>query len=242
MPRIGCIKLHGIIKEELAGHNITIGRDALYTLLRQHDMLVKRKKKYARTTDSNHIFRKWSDLTKTLIVNAAEQLWVSDITYLRTQKGFIYLSLITDGYSRKITGYHLSQYLKVQGCLIALDKAIGSLSGKEYELIHHSDRGIQYCCDAYVTKLQHHKIKISMTQNGSPYENAVAERINGILKSELGLDKIFANYSHAIGATHRAIDAYNRLRPHMSCEFLTPEKAHQKSGIMKKAWKVKNKL
>ncbi len=175
-------------------------------------------------------------------VRTPEQLWVSDITYLRTINGFIYLSLITDGYSRKIIGYHLSQHLKTQGCLIALDKAIASPGSKDYKLIHHSERGIQYCWNGYVDMLQRHKIKISMTQNGSPYENAMAERVNGILKSELGLDKIFVSYHEAIGQTHQAINTYNKLRPHMSCGYLTPQQAHIESGKLKNVWKIKNKM
>lgn len=134
-------------------------------------------------------------------VNGPGQLWVSDITYLRIRDGFVYLSLLTDAYSRKIVGFHLSQHLKAQSLLM--------------------ERGI----------------KISMTQNGSPYENALAERVNGILKDELGLDKTFASYADAIAPTHRAIDIYNRLRPHMSCGYLTPEQAHLKQGNLKKAWK-----
>ena len=163
---------------------------------------------------------------------------MSDITYLTTQNGFIYLSLITDAYSRKIVGYHLSQHLKAQGCLIALHKAISSLSSNAC-VIHHSDRGIQYCCDTYIETLQNNNIAISMTQNGSPYDNAIAERINGILKTELDLDKNFANYGAAVSVVHEAIDAYNRIRPHMSCGNLTPEKAHQQQGLLIKKWKPK---
>lgn len=225
------------MKEQLLLHGITIGRDSFFSLLREHNLLVKRRKKYVRTTDSNHHYHKWQDLTASLQVNTAGQLWVSDITYLRITDGFIYLSLITDAYSRKIVGYHLSQHLKAQSCIIALDKAVTAMQQKQNNLIHHSDRGIQYCCEQYVTRLLQNDIKISMTQNGSPYENAIAERINGILKSELGLDKTFASYSEAIAPTHRAIDTYNRLRPHMSCGFLTPEQAHIKTGDLKKAWK-----
>jgi transposase InsO family protein len=242
MPRIGCIKLHYLLKEDLADHNISIGRDGLFRLLKEHDMLVKRKRKYAITTDSNHRFRKWPDLTHSLVISAPGQLWVSDITYLRTVSGFNYLSLITDAYSHLITGYHLSQNLRTAGCIIALEKAIASLGDQAHQVMHHSDRGIQYCCDAYVEKLEEHKIKISMTQNGSPYENAMAERVNGILKTELGLNKTFANYFNAVGATHRAIDTYNRLRPHMSCNLLTPQEANNSTGIMKKSWKAKKRM
>ncbi|HEY1871525.1 MAG TPA: IS3 family transposase, partial [Chitinophagaceae bacterium] len=184
IPGIGGLQLHQMLKEDLLLHNITIGRDRFYELLREHNLLIKRKKRYMVTTDSNHFFYKWPDLRIELKVSAIEQLWVSDITYLRTESGFVYLSLITDAYSRKIMGYHLSQRLKAQGCMITLNKAI-SLLGKEKQerkLIHHSDHGIQYCCEAYVNTLQENNILVSMTHSGSPYENAIAERVNGILK------------------------------------------------------------
>lgn len=236
----GALKTLQIIRPELENYQISIGRDRFYRLLRDHDLLVKRRKRrYAVTTDSNHPFRKYTDLTGTIALTAAGQLWVSDITYLRTWGGFSYLSVITDAYSRKIVGYHLSQSLGVKGCLIALSKAIASRQHQEHELIHHSDRGIQYCCDAYVNRLKENNIGISMTQNGSPYENALAERVNGILKAELGLNKTFRSYSDAIGPVHRAVDIYNRLRPHMSLDYLTPNEAHKVAGKLKKRWKAK---
>ena len=192
---------------------------------------------YARTTHSDHRYGKWPDLTTTAKIRAAGELWVSDITYLRTKTGFVYLSLITDAYSKKIVGYHLSQSLKAQSCIIALNKAITGGQYNATKLIHHSDRGIQYCCDEYVTRLQSSNIRISMTQSGSPYENAIAERVNGILKNELGLNNVFEGYKTAVGPTHNAIDLYNNLRPHMSCGYLTPQQAHDKKDDLKKMWK-----
>jgi len=237
LPCIGGLKLFYILKKDFLSHNITMGRDSFFKLLKEHNLLVKRKRRYVRTTDSNHMFRKWPDLTRDLKIKSAQQLWVSDITYLRTENGFIYLSLITDAFSRKIVGYHLSQHLKVQGCLVALNKAIGSLSNPD-GLIHHSDRGIQYCCEPYVAVLQSHGIRISMTQTGSPYENALAERVNGILKTELQLDRTFSNYSAAVPEVHKAIDLYNRLRPHMSCNYQTPGQVHIQASSQKKAAKI----
>jgi len=242
MNKIGSIKLHVMLRESLLLHGISIGRDSFCLLLREHDLLVKRRRKYVRTTNSYHHYRKWPDLITNVDPDAPGQLWVSDITYLRTRDGFVYLSLVTDAYSRKIVGHHLSQHLKAQSCMIALEKAIGSRETIAGALIHHSDRGIQYCCDAYVSRLKESNISISMTQSGSPYENAIAERVNGILKIELGLDKTFLSYKEAIEPTHRAIDTYNRLRPHMSCGYLTPQQAHLKTGNLKKLWKSKNKL
>lgn len=238
LPKVGTIKLLYMLKDDFSAHSISIGRDSFFDLLRDHDLLVKQKKRFVKTTMSNHHFKKWPDLSGSIVVTAVDQLWVSDITYLTTRNGFIYLSLITDVYSRKIIGYHLSQHLKAQGCLITLRKAISSISG-ETAVIHHSDRGIQYCCDAYIEALQNHNITISMTQGGSPYDNAIAERVNGILKTELKLDSIFESYSDAVSTVHQAIDAYNRIRPHMSCDNLTPEKAHQQTGRQIKQWKSK---
>lgn len=229
LPNLGGLKLLYMLREKLSAHHIMIGRDNFFALLRKHDLLVRRRKRYAVTTNSNHPYKKWQNLIKDMPVKAAEQLWVSDITYLRTENGFIYLSLITDAWSRKIVGYHLSQHLKAQGCLIALEKAISCLSDPKdnRKLIHHSDRGIQYCCEPYVSLLQDHNILISMTQSGSPYDNAMAERVNGILKTELGLDQTFTGYSAAVAVVHQAVDAYNRLRPHMSLGYLTPDEVHQ---------------
>ena len=238
---IGGIQLHRMLKEELVLHNIKIGRDRFYTLLRKYDLLIKRRKRYVITTDSNHPYYKWPNLIMDLKITSTAQLWVSDITYLRTESGFVYLSLITDAYSRKILGYHVSQRLKAQGCIITLSKAIASLTveQKRRKLIHHSDRGIQYCCDAYVAVLKHSEIDISMTQSGSPYDNAIAERVNGILKHQLGLGRVFENYAAAVAVVCKAIDAYNCVRPHMSVSNLTPQQAHTTTQTLTKKWKPK---
>lgn len=238
LPKVGTLKLLHILKDDLTAHGISIGRDSFFALLKKHHLLVKRKKRYAVTTDSNHPYKKWADMVKGLSIQTPEQVWVSDITYLRTTHSFIYLSLITDAYSRKIVGYHLSQNLKVQGCLISLNKALSTRTTNQ-QLIHHSDRGIQYCCEPYVSALQQNNIAISMTQDGSPYDNALAERVNGILKTELNLRKIFDSYSEAVPVVHQAIDAYNRLRPHMSIDNLTPNKAHYSPLKLQKRWKKK---
>lgn len=237
LPRLGAAKLYNLLKGKITEHGIKIGRDAFFKLLRNNELLVKRKRKYVITTESKHHFRKWPNLIDNLTINQAEELWVSDITYIRTKNSFVYLFLITDAYSRKIVGYHLSQELKVKGCVIALNKALKNRQYSDRELIHHSDRGIQYCCDQYVSLLLENQIQISMTQSGSPYDNAIAERINGILKNELGMDQTFKNYSDAIGPLSRSIHVYNNLRPHMSCNNLTPEQAHRAKGKLNKKWK-----
>lgn len=244
--RIGSIggwQVHDMLKEAMRTHRIYIGRDRFYELLRKYGLLLKRKKRYCITTQSEHPYYKWPDLRQGLVPQAIEELWVSDITYLRTESGFVYLSLITDAWSRKIMGYHVSQQLKAQGCIIALRKALTGLGGEKEKrkLIHHSDRGIQYCCEAYVTILQQNNIGISMTQSGSPYDNAIAERLNGILKHQLGLKKVFKDYAAAVSAVCQAIDAYNCLRPHRSVSNLTPQKAHASKQPLFKKWKTKNK-
>ncbi|RZL11689.1 MAG: IS3 family transposase [Pedobacter sp.] len=238
MPKVGGAKLLLMLKRDFTAHKIVIGRDSFFDLLRKHNLLIKRKPRYVRTTDSNHAYYKWPDRTKGFKLKAPEQLWVSDITYLRTANGFVYLSLITDAWSHKIIGHHLSQSLKTQGCIIALNKAISTLS-PGHTPIHHSDRGIQYCSEPYVTVLRQNNIGISMTQTGSPYDNAVAERVNGILKNELMLEETFSTYSEAAGAVHYAIDTYNRIRPHMTCGNLTPQTAHKTTEKFKKLWKDK---
>jgi transposase InsO family protein len=230
-----------VIKPHLLQFGVRIGRDRLHKILKDNDMIVKRKRRYSITTDSNHSYKVYKDLTVGLELSGPNQLWVSDITYIRTWKGFAYLSLITDAYSRKIVGYHLSQSLKARGTLIALEKAIATLDPGQPAPIHHSDRGVQYCCDAYVERLKEAGITISMTQNGSPYENAMAERINGILKSEFELNKTFRSYSGTIDPLQRAIDVYNRLRPHLSIDNLTPNEAHKKTGPIKRRWKPRKR-
>ncbi|UIR54711.1 IS3 family transposase [Sphingobacterium sp. SRCM116780] len=226
LPRTGCVKLLHMLQQNLKAHHITIGRDAFSRLIRDNGMLIYPKRRYVTTTMSYHHYRKWPDMISRAKPLMAEQVWVSDITYLRTGTGFIYLFLITDAYSRKIVGYHLSQSLKASGCLSALQKAINGREYKQRPLIHHSDRGIQYCCDAYVELLQRNHIQISMTQSGSPYDNAIAERVNGILKTEFELYNTFESYSMAIEPVCRAIERYNNVRPHMSCKMMTPAQRH----------------
>ena len=236
LPKVGMIKLYQMLRQEVHLHGIPMGRERFCSLLRDNGLQIKKRRTYARTTNSNHHYKRWPDLAAGAHPGATGELWVSDITYLTIKSGFIYLSLITDAYSRKIVGYHLSQTLKSHSCIIALNKAI-SCAPNPAALIHHSDRGIQYCCDQYVTRLQNNNIRISMTQSGSPYENAIAERVNGILKNELGLNAVFDNYSAAVGPTHKAIHLYNNVRPHMSCGYLTPAVAHLNKQELKKMWK-----
>lgn len=224
--------LSGVLKE----HGIKYGRDKFYNLLGEHGLLVKRKGRSKRTTNSNHFYRKYPNLIRDLELTSSGKLWVSDITYIRTAMGFVYLSLITDARSRKIVGWCLWPDLTSQGALNALKMAVGSEGVKKKELIHHSDRGIQYCCNDYVNYLNGCEINISMTENGDPYENAIAERVNGILKAEYGLDEYFSDYLRANEAVKTAIHKYNNQRPHASCDYMTPGQAHVHTGDLKRRW------
>jgi putative transposase len=226
LPRVGGVKLLQILGPVLMEHNMHIGRDAFFVLLRNNGLLIQARKRYTTTTMSHHHFRKWPDLVQRRRAIMAEQIWVSDITYLRTASGFVYLFLITDAYSRKIVGYHLSQTLKASGCLIALEKAVNGRIYPKRPLLHHSDRGIQYCCEEYIEMLQQRGIGISMTQSGSPYDNAIAERVNGILKQEFGLYQVFKGYGQASAKVCEAIALYNNRRPHYSCDMKTPQQTH----------------
>jgi putative transposase len=237
MPRLGGRKLQYLLSPLLVQHGIDIGRDKLFDILADNGLLVRRRKRRrVATTDSNHPYRRYPNLVKDMEVLAAERLWVSDITYISLKEDFGYLSLVTDAYSRKIVGYCLYPTLKSEGPLQALDMALGQY-GNSGNLIHHSDRGCQYCCQQYTGLLQTKGIRISMTEKGDPYENAIAERVNGILKGELGLDEDFDNFEQAKEAVDKAVDIYNTLRPHASCNYMTPQQAHVVTGEIRKRWK-----
>lgn len=225
LPRLGGRKLYYLLKEDLRKLPSNLGRDKFFEILRSNGLLVKPTKQYTRTTNSHHRFRIYSNLVKGMSVKEPNQIFVSDITYLRLEDGFCYLFLTTDVYSRKIVGYHLSMSLSTEGAISAMEMALKNLAKPE-ELIHHSDRGFQYCCRQYVGLLQKNRIRISMGESGNPYENAIAERVNGILKSEFYLNSNFMNYQDASRATKEAINIYNNLRPHMSIGYLTPEQKY----------------
>jgi transposase InsO family protein len=220
-PRVGTRKLYEALQTSFEAAHIKVGRDSLFDILRENNMLVKRKRAYAKTTNSYHHFHKYNNLIKELRITKPNQVWVSDITYIRTVKGFCYLALITDMYSRKIIGYDISDSLELSGCLRALKKALWH-SRPAAKLIHHSDRGVQYCSHMYVNELKKRGIKISMTEENHCYENAIAERVNGILKDEFYLDQCFFSTDHAKKATKNAIKIYNTKRLHLSLGYKTP--------------------
>ena len=221
MPRVGGRKLYHLLEEDFKSLDYKIGRDAFFDVLREYDLLVKRRKSYTKTTNSFHRFRVYKNLILDLEVSRANQVFVADITYIRIAGGFMYLSLITDLYSRSIVGWCLGDSLDAVFSIQALEMALGEVKDCS-SLIHHSDRGVQYCSRDYTKILLAGKVSISMAEAGNPYENAVAERVNGILKDEFYLDQTFASARVATKATEEAIKIYNNLRPHLSLKMQTP--------------------
>ncbi len=234
--RLGTCKLLLLLGPFLQQHQISIGRDSMFTLLRYNGLLIgKGKTRKPKTTDSKHWMRKHPNLIQNLTPIMAGGVWVSDITYIELSYGHSYLSLITDAYSRKIVGFHVSEQLTAEGPVAALGMAIRACGNTE-GLIHHSDRGSQYCCNDYVDILQGSKISISMTQSGDPRDNAIAERVNGILKAEL-LEDVYTDVTAARVSINKAVNAYNYLRPHSSIDMLTPAMAHSKTNYLERCWK-----
>ncbi|MCD8425997.1 IS3 family transposase [Tenacibaculum dicentrarchi] len=231
LPREGVRKLTKSLDNEFVNANIKVGRDTLFNILRKHQMLTLRRKTSAKTTNSYHRFYKYNNIIKDIEITRPNQVWASDITYIRTVKGFCYLALITDMYSRKIVGYDLSDSLELKGCVRAINKAIYQAKNIK-GLIHHSDRGIQYCSNVYtqILKRKRKKINISMTEENHCYENAMAERVNGILKDEFYLDQTFDNVSHAKRAAKNAINLYNEIRLHLSLDYKTPNMVYKLSA------------
>ena len=237
MGRIGCRKLQHLINSHLP-EDMKVGRDALYTLLERNSLLHKRRRKSVRTTWSNHWMHKYPNLITGVIPTASNQIWVSDITYIETvNDGFMYLHLVTDLYSRKIMGWCLSPTLHAEYTLKALEMAIRNAGCSLTGLIHHSDRGCQYCCERYVSLLKSSGMLISMTQSGDPLENAVAERVNGIIKNEWLMHENIMDGNIALKRISEIVNIYNNIRPHASLNYLTPESAYTENGILEKRWK-----
>lgn len=224
-PRIGGKKLYKLLKDDLDKLEGSIGRDKFFDILRKRGLLVKRRRKYVTTTDSYHRFHKYKNKLKGKLLTGSNQAYASDITYLRSGEGFVYLFLQTDVYSRMITGWHLSDSLSIEGAIRALKMTIKQC-GNTKGSIHHSDRGIQYCSKEYIKLLKKQNMEISMTEENHCYENAMAERVNGILKDEFLLDEKFANKEMAFKAVKEAIKSYNTRRPHWSLNLYTPKQIH----------------
>lgn len=222
MPRVGGKKLYHMLSPELQRlDGPTLGRDKFFALLRRHDLLVRRHRKYVATTNSQHRFHVYDNILTDLAVDQVNQVFVADITYIRLRENFCYLAHVTDLCSRNIVGYDLSMSLSIDGALRALRMALDGVADPR-GLIHHSDRGIQYCSHDYTSLLLSNNCRISMGEAGNPYDNAVAERVNGILKYEFLLDSTFPDFDTAQRAVREAIETYNTYRPHLSLDYATP--------------------
>ncbi len=232
--RMGVRKIYERLAPKLLEYQIKIGRDGLFDLFASHGLLVRRRRRKIVTTQSNHWLRKYPNLVDSWELDGPDQVWVSDITYLR---GSLFLSLVTDAYSKKIVGYHVGNTLEAKHTLEALKMATSRLSGPRPTLIHHSDRGVQYCSQEYVKHLQDYQIKISMGQKGDPLENPVAERVNGIIKHEYLYSRELKNSQEALKAVQKVVWLYNNERPHLSCGMLTPNEAHKQQGALERKWK-----
>lgn len=228
-PRLGGRKLHYRLKGELAKAGVEMGRDRFFEELRQRDLLLEPvRAEYPRTTQSYHNLPVFENRLKEMEVKGPHEAWVSDLTYLRTREGFLFLALITDRYSRKVVGAHVGDTLEAVGCVVALEAAVAQLPAGA-KPIHHSDQGSQYCCHEYVRRLEAYGIGISMTQRNHCAENALAERMNGIFKQEYGLGTEFATKADARRAVPQSIWLYNTQRPHTALGYRTPEEVHQGS-------------
>ena len=233
MPRIGSRKL----AKMLADSKVSIGRDALFDILGRNGLLVRRRRNRIKTTQSSHWLRKYRNLIKGVNPTGPNQLWVSDITYIKTIDEVLYLFLITDAYSKKIIGFCLADTLEATHAIQALKMALKQRPKGVQYLIHHSDRGVQYCCSDYVKLLIKEKIAISMTEDGDPLDNSIAERVNGILKDEWLYQVDDLDSKKAKSYIPQIINIYNDRRPHLSIDLLTPTQAHQMQGELKRLWK-----
>ena len=234
-PRIGTRKLHHVLQKELS--DLNVGRDKLFDILRANHMLVAPLRSYHITTNSHHRFRKHKNIIADMEIIRPEQVWVSDITYIGLRDNHLYLSLITDAYSKKIMGYDLSSSLGTECSLRALKMAVANRTYPKLALIHHSDRGVQYCSDIYQKALAKHNIATSMTESYDPYANAVAERINGVLKQEFLLEQYNLPLDVMRHVVKDVVATYNKQRPHYSCGYLTPEQMHRQSERKIKTYK-----
>ena len=238
MPRLGTKKSYHLLLDELKA--LKIGRDKLFDILRANHLLIQPKRSYHITTNSHHRFTKHQNQILDLEINRPNQVWVSDITYIGKREKPCYLSVVTDAYSKKIMGYYVADNMNTESSVMALKMAIRQRKNKEDPLIHHSDRGLQYCANDYQNILSKNGILPSMTQNSDPYENAVAERINGILKQEFMIDKHNLDLKIMKQIVKESIDIYNELRPHYSNYMLTPNQMHIQNEIKMRTYKTKN--
>ena len=238
-PVIGTRKLYLMLQSFLLEHQIKIGRDKLFDLLAAYKLLVRRRQRRISTTQSYHRFHKYPNLIREMEITRVNQLWVSDITYYKLTGKFVYLSFVTDAYSHKIIGYHVAETLETIHSLKALQMAINGIDfSTQNKIIHHSDRGIQYCSEAYVNLLEKNQIQISMTENGDPLENPIAERINGIIKDEYLKRYHYNTMKELQEKLNQIVPFYNNERPHSSCSMLTPVKVHEQNLPVERKWRT----
>jgi transposase InsO family protein len=227
LPRLGTRKVHHLIKDDLQQQGLKFGRDKLFALMHQYDLLIKPKRRYVQTTMSKHWLRKWPNIIKDKQIKHPDEVWVSDITYLKTEQGNCYLNMITDMYSRKIVGYAIDDTMETEAMIDALKMATAQRKHPFISTIHHSDRGLQYCSKEYEALTAKNNISLSMTENGDPYENALAERMNRTIKEEFGMDKILKSKDQAKQLVKESIFLYNQKRPHLALKMKTPEQVYQ---------------
>lgn len=228
-PRLGTRKLLHILGPEFTEAGIDIGRDRFFEVLGLSGLLLERKRTWPKTTNSRHSLPVFRNLVEALTVETPNEVWVSDLTYIRTEEGFMYAAVIMDRFSRKIVGAHIGDSLEALGCIAALDKALAGLPANRRP-IHHSDRGCQYCCHEYVDRLRDRGLAISMTEEHHCYENAHAERVIGILKQEYEMDATFKSKSQATDAFYQGVELYNHRRPHLSLHYRTPAQVHAQAA------------
>lgn len=228
LPRLGTRKMYHLIKPTLEELQLKFGRDKLFELVKYYDLQIKPRRRYIQTTMSKHWLRKWPNIVKNKSVTRPDEVWVSDITYLKTEQGNCYLNMITDAYSRKIVGYTVSDDMETESMIGALKMAIAQRADNNPSpTIHHSDRGVQYCSKEYESVTMENKIVLSMTENGDPYENALAERMNRTIKEEFGMDRILKSREQVKQLVKESILLYNNRRPHLALKMKTPEWVYQ---------------
>ena len=226
LPRLGTRKIYFKIAPALKQRGLKVGRDKLFEWMREYELLIKPRRSYIQTTNSKHWLRKYPNLTRGIRVAAPEQLWVSDITYIKTEEGNCFLNLVTDAFSRKIMGFSIAETMEAEVMKKAYEMALQQRQHLHQNLTHHSDRGLQYCSNEYVILSVNNNVKISMTENGDPYENALAERMNRTLKEEFGLGRRLPSKQQAFRLTEEAVQLYNSTRPHLALNMKTPNDVH----------------
>jgi putative transposase len=235
LPRIGTRKIYYLIKESLREQGLKFGRDKLFELMRLYGLQIKPRRRYTQTTMSKHWLRKWPNIVKGKILDQPDQVWVSDITYIKTEEGNCYLNMITDAYSRKIMGYAVDDNMETESMIGALTMAVNQRQDPLASTIHHSDRGVQYCSKEYALMTTKNNIRLSMTENGDPYENALAERMNRTIKEEFGIDRKMKSKDQVKKLVEESIYLYNQKRPHLALQMKTPNQVYNKKSRLPEA-------